>query len=219
MPLLSRYSAPWQTFQQYAGYSCEKECVLMLQTLSRILVGGRDRGEGASRVNYASLSCPRRFGQNIVLPADFVSLNAASEGFCRNLARAFRLVRLQAAAGSPPTISAATHTTTPLRTSFNARPRSCSPPSCAPSADARPDVAAANKTLGRGMNLGNALDAPDRGRLGMRSNPNTSRTIKAAGFGLSACSVKWSGPRRRRRPLYHRLLISSAASTRYSTRP
>lgn len=62
----------------------------------------------------------------------------------------------------------------------------------APSADARPDVAAANKVLGRGMNLGNALEAPTEGAWGMKIEPEFFKEIKAAGFDTVRVPVKWS---------------------------
>ncbi|HBI42356.1 MAG TPA: endoglucanase, partial [Planctomycetales bacterium] len=62
----------------------------------------------------------------------------------------------------------------------------------APSADARPDIAAANKILGRGMNLGNALDAPTEGAWGMKIEPEYLKAIKAAGFDSVRVPVKWS---------------------------
>jgi endoglucanase len=62
----------------------------------------------------------------------------------------------------------------------------------APSADAWPDVVAANKSLGRGMNLGNALDAPTEGAWGMKIEPEYLKAIKAAGFDSVRVPVKWS---------------------------
>ena len=62
----------------------------------------------------------------------------------------------------------------------------------APSADARPDVAAANKTLGRGMNLGNTLEAPTEGAWGMKIEPEYLKAIKAAGFDSMRVPVKRS---------------------------
>jgi endoglucanase len=62
----------------------------------------------------------------------------------------------------------------------------------APSADARPDVVAANKILGRGMNLGNALEAPTEGEWGLKIEPEYVKAIKAAGFDSVRVPVKWS---------------------------
>jgi endoglucanase len=58
----------------------------------------------------------------------------------------------------------------------------------------RPDdgIAAANQRLGRGINLGNALDAPSEGAWGVTLKPEYFRTIKAAGFHTVRLPVKWS---------------------------
>ncbi len=54
------------------------------------------------------------------------------------------------------------------------------------------DIAAANRRLGRGINLGNALDAPREGAWGVTLKAEYFRTIKAAGFDTVRLPVKWS---------------------------
>ena len=57
---------------------------------------------------------------------------------------------------------------------------------------ARPDVFAVNKALGRGMNLGNALEAPKEGEWGLKLEAGYFKTIKDAGFATVRVPVKWS---------------------------
>jgi endoglucanase len=52
---------------------------------------------------------------------------------------------------------------------------------------------AAAKALGRGVNLGNALDAPNEGAWGVTIKPGYLPRIKAAGFDHVRLPVKWSG--------------------------
>jgi len=59
-------------------------------------------------------------------------------------------------------------------------------------ADAPPDIAAANKALGRGINLGNALEAPREGDWGMKLEADFFKIIKKAGFDSVRVPVKWS---------------------------
>ncbi len=54
------------------------------------------------------------------------------------------------------------------------------------------DIFAANKKLGRGINLGNALDAPTEGAWGVTLKADYFKTIKAAGFDSVRLPVKWS---------------------------
>jgi endoglucanase len=54
------------------------------------------------------------------------------------------------------------------------------------------DVHAANKKLGRGINLGNALDAPKEGEWGVTLKAEYFQTIKKAGFDSVRLPVKWS---------------------------
>jgi endoglucanase len=54
------------------------------------------------------------------------------------------------------------------------------------------DVFAANKALGRGINFGNALEAPTEGAWGMRIEADYFRAIKDAGFDSVRVPVKWS---------------------------
>ena len=59
---------------------------------------------------------------------------------------------------------------------------------------ARPpgDIYAANATLGRGINLGNALEAPEEGAWGVRLKAEYFTAIKQAGFATVRLPVKWS---------------------------
>jgi endoglucanase len=54
-------------------------------------------------------------------------------------------------------------------------------------------IFAANKQLGRGINLGNALDAPKEGEWGVTLRPAYFKAIKAAGFATVRLPVRWSG--------------------------
>ena len=54
------------------------------------------------------------------------------------------------------------------------------------------DAHAANRRLGRGMNLGNALEAPKEGEWGVTLHADYFRAIKAAGFDTVRLPVKWS---------------------------
>src|SRR5262249_17539398 len=58
----------------------------------------------------------------------------------------------------------------------------------APPADAQ----AANKKLGRGINLGNALEAPKEGDWGVTLKAEYFRAIKAAGFDTVRLPVNWA---------------------------
>jgi endoglucanase len=62
----------------------------------------------------------------------------------------------------------------------------------AASADSIPDVVAANKALGRTMNLGNALEAPKEGAWGVTLEADYFQAIKAAGFDSVRVPVRWS---------------------------
>lgn len=55
-----------------------------------------------------------------------------------------------------------------------------------------PDIAAMNKALGRGVNFGNALEAPKEGQWGMTIKDEYFAKIKAAGFDSVRLPVKWS---------------------------
>jgi len=60
------------------------------------------------------------------------------------------------------------------------------------SADSPPDIAAANKALGRGINLGNALESPKEGDWGMKLEADFFKQIKAAKFDTVRVPIKWS---------------------------
>lgn len=61
----------------------------------------------------------------------------------------------------------------------------------APAADPT-DIFAANKALGRGVNLGNALEAPKEGDWGLTIKDEFFPLIKKAGFDSVRLPVKWS---------------------------
>jgi endoglucanase len=54
------------------------------------------------------------------------------------------------------------------------------------------DIHAANKRLGRGINLGNALEAPKEGAWGVTLKTEYFRTIKEAGFATVRLPVNWA---------------------------
>lgn len=54
------------------------------------------------------------------------------------------------------------------------------------------DIHAINKKLGRGLNLGNALEAPREGEWGVTLKAEYFREIKAAGFNTVRLPVRWS---------------------------
>lgn len=54
------------------------------------------------------------------------------------------------------------------------------------------DIRAANQRLGRGINLGNALEAPREGDWGVTLKPAYFRTIKEAGFSTVRLPIRWS---------------------------
>jgi endoglucanase len=59
-------------------------------------------------------------------------------------------------------------------------------------AEAPADMRAANKKLGRGMNLGNALDAPKEGAWGVILQPGYFRALREAGCDTVRLPVRWS---------------------------
>jgi len=54
------------------------------------------------------------------------------------------------------------------------------------------DIDAANKKLGRGVNLGNALEAPKEGEWGVKLKPEYFRAIKEAGFDSVRLPTNWA---------------------------
>lgn len=65
-------------------------------------------------------------------------------------------------------------------------------PAARPADPPKPDIFAANAALGRGMNLGNALEAPKEGDWGMTLQPEYFKLVKDAGFATARVPVKWS---------------------------
>lgn len=61
-----------------------------------------------------------------------------------------------------------------------------------PAKTEKPDVFAINKALGRGMNFGNALEAPKEGEWGLKLDAAYFKIIKDAGFQSVRVPVKWS---------------------------
>jgi endoglucanase len=57
---------------------------------------------------------------------------------------------------------------------------------------AEPPADAANKALGRGINLGNALEAPKEGEWGLKLEAHYFQQIKAAHFDTVRVPVRWS---------------------------
>ncbi|HEV3144934.1 MAG TPA: glycoside hydrolase family 5 protein [Gemmataceae bacterium] len=58
--------------------------------------------------------------------------------------------------------------------------------------DKSADIFAANKNLGRGINIGNALEAPKEGDWGVTLKAEYFKAIKDAGFSTVRLPVKWS---------------------------
>src|SRR5258705_9206378 len=54
------------------------------------------------------------------------------------------------------------------------------------------DVFVLNKKLGRGINLGNALEAPKEGEWGVTLKAEYFKEIKSAGFATVRLPVRWS---------------------------
>lgn len=65
--------------------------------------------------------------------------------------------------------------------------------SCRNEAEAELDAFSANRRLGRGVNLGNALEAPREGAWGVTLQAEYFQSIKEAGFDSVRIPVKWSG--------------------------
>jgi endoglucanase len=62
-----------------------------------------------------------------------------------------------------------------------------------PALQAAEDAHSANRRLGRGINLGNALEAPTEGAWGMTLEPEYFSAIRAAGFNSVRIPIRWSG--------------------------
>src|SRR4051794_8716134 len=61
-----------------------------------------------------------------------------------------------------------------------------------PASGAERDIFAANQALGRGVNFGNALEAPNEGDWGVKIEDEFFAKIKAAGFDHVRVPTKWS---------------------------
>jgi endoglucanase len=61
-----------------------------------------------------------------------------------------------------------------------------------PEAEPPADIYAANKRLGRGINLGNALEAPQEGAWGVTLKAEFFPAIRAAGFDSVRLPIRWS---------------------------
>lgn len=61
-----------------------------------------------------------------------------------------------------------------------------------PSLAAAADIHEANQTLGAGINMGNALEAPTEGAWGMTLEPEYFEAAKSAGFRHVRIPIKWS---------------------------
>src|SRR2546421_1601168 len=66
------------------------------------------------------------------------------------------------------------------------------PASAGDGKSAAPNIFEANKRLGRGINLGNALEAPKEGEWGVTLKAEYFRAIKDAGFATVRLPVRWS---------------------------
>ncbi|MBX9628508.1 MAG: glycoside hydrolase family 5 protein [Gemmataceae bacterium] len=65
-------------------------------------------------------------------------------------------------------------------------------PPARPAEPPKADVFAANTALGRGINLGNALEAPQEGDWGLTLQPEYFKLVKDAGFATVRLPVRWS---------------------------
>jgi endoglucanase len=70
----------------------------------------------------------------------------------------------------------------------------------ADSAPAAGDVHAANRKLGRGINLGNALEAPKEGEWGVTLHADYFKAIKQAGFDTVRLPINWAAHARAEAP-------------------
>ncbi|MEM7134903.1 MAG: glycoside hydrolase family 5 protein [Chloroflexota bacterium] len=66
------------------------------------------------------------------------------------------------------------------------------PVTSAPDAEASKAIFALNERLGRGVNLGNALEAPNEGEWGMTLEADFFRLIAEAGFSTVRVPIRWS---------------------------
>ena len=97
---------------------------------------------------------------------------------------------------TPVTPTAATPTLLPTATPLPSPTATLAPVAIPtqPAIDAKDAYAfAQNKRLGRGMNIGNALEAPNEGDWGVTLTPELFDLIKSAGFNSVRLPIRWSG--------------------------
>lgn len=109
----------------------------------------------------------------------------------RNFIVALGLLTLASCANPP-----AAPSSTPVPPTSTAPP----PKPVATATPAARDIFATNKRLGRGMNLGNALEAPTEGAFGVTLQDVYFGIIKAAGFDSVRIPIKWSAHAERNAP-------------------
>jgi endoglucanase len=78
----------------------------------------------------------------------------------------------------------------PVRPTSTVTPPTAAEPTAAPSE--APDLFALNRRLGRGVNLGNALEAPSEGAWGVTLQEAYFKLISEAGFDAVRIPVRWS---------------------------
>jgi endoglucanase len=100
------------------------------------------------------------------------------------------IVGCQVSPTLPPTTSSLTPTVTPWPT-FTPFP-TWAPASSTPTPIANPQAYAQAERLGRGVNLGNALEAPNEGEWGMVLEEEFFQLIAGAGFDTIRVPIRWS---------------------------
>src|SRR5688572_4711600 len=108
----------------------------------------------------------------------------------RHLILLFTTGILLASCAAPGGLPSATSDSIPARSSpaMSASPT----PISEPGPVSYPDVFAAARALGRGVNMGNALDAPNEGEWGVTIKEEYFDLIREAGFDSVRIPVRWS---------------------------